>query len=495
MIKIKRERMNTVQRIAKNTGVLFLSTLVGKILGFFFIMYTARYLGAEGFGILSFALAFTGIFGVFSDLGLGTLIVREVARDKSLTQKYLGNVAVMKIILVVITFGLIALTINFLDYPEQTIKVVYLVALSIIFSAFSEMFGSIFQAYEKMEYLSIGQILNSALKLSGALFAISQGFSVVGFASIYFLVSAVGLGYSFVVCVRKFVLPKIEFDWGFWKPTIKKALPFSLTIVIAGMFFNIDIVMLSTMKGDEFVGWYNAAISLVLIVVSFASIFISALFPVTSKLFVSAKDSLKKTLEMSSKYEFILGLAVAVGTFLLADRIILLIYGAEFTPAAIALQILSLYLPLRVISHVTGWTLASINREPLRTLSAGIALGLNVCLNFILIPIFGIAGAGTATVISQTLLFALYFYFVGKHFYRLPLYRIALKPCVSCLVMALFLLTFEGTNLFVLITLSAVIYFTILWMLKTFDSNDRRIFNTLIEPISQLLHRKAQKFG
>ena len=50
-------------------------------------MYTVRYLGAEGFGILS--LAFTGIFGVFSDLGLSTLTVREVARDKSSQSKTL----------------------------------------------------------------------------------------------------------------------------------------------------------------------------------------------------------------------------------------------------------------------------------------------------------------------------------------------------------------------------------------------------------------------
>ena len=48
-------------------------------------MYTARYLGAAGFGILSFALA-----------GLSTLTVREVARDKSLAGEYLGNVAMMK---------------------------------------------------------------------------------------------------------------------------------------------------------------------------------------------------------------------------------------------------------------------------------------------------------------------------------------------------------------------------------------------------------------
>ena len=72
--------MNTVQRIAKNTGVLLIAQIASYIIGFFFIMYTARYLGAAGFGILSFALAFTGIFGVFSDLGLSTLTVKKITK-------------------------------------------------------------------------------------------------------------------------------------------------------------------------------------------------------------------------------------------------------------------------------------------------------------------------------------------------------------------------------------------------------------------------------
>jgi len=90
--------MNTIQRIAKNTGVLLISQIASHILGFFFIMYTARYLGAAGFGILSFALAFTGIFGVFADVGLRQLTVREVARDKSLANEYFNPVQALYII-------------------------------------------------------------------------------------------------------------------------------------------------------------------------------------------------------------------------------------------------------------------------------------------------------------------------------------------------------------------------------------------------------------
>ena len=142
--------MKTVQRIAKNSLVLLVSTIISKVLGFFYVMYTARYLGAEGFAILSFALAFTGIFGLLTDLGFSPLTVREVARDKSLAKKYLNNISIMKAILVTITFALIAIVINLLDYPAQTIKVVYLISLSVVFNSFTGMFYSIFRAFEKI---------------------------------------------------------------------------------------------------------------------------------------------------------------------------------------------------------------------------------------------------------------------------------------------------------------------------------------------------------
>src|SRR3990170_3525713 len=73
------------------------------------------------------------------------------------------------------------------------IKVVYLVTLSLIFTAFSNIFYSVFMAFEKMEYVSVGRVLSSILMLAGTLIAINQGFGVIGFASIYFIVSAIVL--------------------------------------------------------------------------------------------------------------------------------------------------------------------------------------------------------------------------------------------------------------------------------------------------------------
>jgi len=155
--------MSTVQRIARNTTLLLLSNVASFVIGFFFTMYVARHLGAAGFGVLSFGLAFTAIFGVFTDIGLQVLMIREIARDKALAQKYLGNVAVLKIVLSLLTFGLIALTINLMDYPFETINVVYLIGLSVVFSAFSSMFYGVFRAHERIEFESVGQVLGSVL--------------------------------------------------------------------------------------------------------------------------------------------------------------------------------------------------------------------------------------------------------------------------------------------------------------------------------------------
>src|SRR5665648_276735 len=110
--------MSAVRKIAKNTGVLFISQIITFILGFFITMYTARYLGVNGYGILALALSITGIFGICADLGLGTLMVRDISRNNFLADKYISNIALMKIFLSFLTFGLIALVVNIFGYNE-----------------------------------------------------------------------------------------------------------------------------------------------------------------------------------------------------------------------------------------------------------------------------------------------------------------------------------------------------------------------------------------
>jgi len=472
--------MGTTQRIAKNTGVLLLADAIGKIFMFFFVIYTARYLGVAGFGILSFALAFTGIFGIFSDLGLQQLAIREIARDRSLARKYLGNVAGMKIILVTITFSLIALTINLLGYPEETIRVVYLIALNIIFTAFTGMFNSIFQAFEKMEFVSVGRILNSVLLLSGALFAINQGFSVVGFASLYFLVSVIVLVYSFIVCVWKFVLLEMEVDLGFWKLTIKEALPFGLSGIFVAIYFWIDSVMLSLMKGDEVVGWYNAAYRLVYVLLFIPAAYFSSIYPIMSRFYKTSEDSLRFSYKKSLKYIMIVAYPIVICVTFFAPKIILLIFQEEFIPSIPALQILVWAVFFSFLAHATVYTLNSINRQIIYTKITFLAMVLNVALNLVFIPIFSFIGASFTTLFAEFLGFSLMFYYLKRYFGDSVRYSFMAKFIFVMLIVSTILIGFEKfVNAEISFTISMVAYIALLSFLNIFTKEDMNLFRKI----------------
>lgn len=476
--------MNTVRRIAKNTLVLLVAQIVSMGLGFFYVMYTARYLGAEGFGVLSFALAFTGMFGVLTDIGLQTLATREISRDKSLAGKYLGNVAIMKTILVVITFCLIALSINLLAYPERMIIVVYFIAASVIISSFSQLYYSIFQAFERMEYQSVGQILSSVLMFFGILFAINREYSVIEFAFIYFLVSTIILIYNFVICTWKFVKPKIEIDLNFWKITLKEAIPFGLTNIFIVIYYYIDTVMISMMipNGNEVVGWYNAAYRLILVLLFIPTVYITAVFPMMSKFHSTSKDSLKFIFEKSLKYMLIMGVPIVIGVTLLSDRIILLFFGSDYAPSIIALQILVWSFLFASLGAVFGYLLNSINKQMILTKIVGVGATLNIILNLILIPTYSYLGASIATDFTRLFVILVELIILSKIGFSIKsicLPNILAKIAVSSFMMGSVIILLGDMNIFYVIIISAISYFVGLFFLRIFDKEDLLLFKSI----------------
>ncbi len=190
--------MSGIRKIAKNTSVLLLSQVISYILAFFYTIYTARYLGASGFGILSFALALGAILSIFTELGLSTLTAREVSREKSLANKYIGNTMVLKIILSIITLTLMFLVVYIENYSPEIAIIVYFITISFVMGAFTNIFYSIFQAYEKMEYQSIGKIINSVIMFSGIILIINYQMSITNFALIYLIASIISLIFGFI---------------------------------------------------------------------------------------------------------------------------------------------------------------------------------------------------------------------------------------------------------------------------------------------------------
>ncbi|MDI6644120.1 MAG: flippase [Methanobacteriaceae archaeon] len=476
--------MTTAKNIAKNTGVLVLSQIITYLLGFIYIVYVARYLGAEGYGILSFGLAFTGIFAVAVDLGLNTITTRDLSRDVVKSSYYLSNLTMIKLVLSIIVFLLIALTINLLGYPFQTVMVVYFLGLYVIVAAFSQMFYAIYQAYEKMEYQSAGQVLNTVLILILTLAAIYFHANLILISSIYLIGSIIVLFYNIIITYWKFAKFKLSLDRNFWSFKIREALPFGLTSIYGTIYTYIDSVMLSLMQGDLVVGWYSAAYRLILIVLYLPGIINQAIFPAMSKFYISSDDILRKIQEKFFKYMLILGFPIGVGTTLLAEKIILLIFGEGFLPSILALQVLIWTIVITFCGSAFVKLFEASGRQMAITKVTGLGVAVNIALNLFLIPIYSFIGASIATVLTEMVVIGSIVglsYHVG---YGIPVKEnliLILKVIISGIAMGIVLWYFDYLSLIILVIIAVFVYIAALFITRVFDSEDLTLLRNILK--------------
>lgn len=414
--------MNTFQNIVKNVGVLFTSQIVNYILTFFVVLSTARYLGAEGFGILSLALSISAIVGVGADLGFNSLIVREVARDIKIESKFVTNVLLIKILLLFFTFGITALLVTVLNYSELVKTVIYIITISVIINSFSGIFNSIFQANEKMEYISAGTVLTGVLLFTGTVIGLYYHYGILFFASIYVISSSFVFIYIFLAYIRKFSLPKKDdIDIGFSLANLKEALYFGTTAFLVAIYFYVASILLSLLDGNYAVGIFNASWRLISVFLFIPNAIILALFPVMSRHFKSSKDLLEFEYNKTFKYLSVISIFILIYGFIFAEEIIGICYGPNYSDSVITLQVIIFVVPVIFLTSLFGNLLGSVNRQRFVTIVAAINAVANVSLNILLISKLGYIGAALVTVFTESIGFLLMFLYISKYIFRISI--------------------------------------------------------------------------
>jgi len=473
--------MNQVQRIVKNIGVMGIAQILMALLSFALIIYLARFLGEADFGKYNFAFSFTSLFVIFADLGVNSLLVREIARKKDFSEQYVNNAILLKLPLSILTFMGIVLTTWLLNFPGTLKILLYLFGIYNILCTISGTCLSLFQAWEKMEYTALFQIIERIIIVTLALTVIFSGYGVIAIGYIYLLAGILDIILAASITFKKFIKPSFKIDLGLQKKLIVMGLPFALNELFAVFFFKIDTILLGFLKGDIAVGIYNAAYNPLLnLSMIIAGIVSAAIYPVMSRYFKENEKALEKFTIISSKYLAILGFPIALGCFVLADKFISIFYAGGYTSSILAFQILALFIPIRLTSTLTGTLLTSINRQGYRTFSVGLSAAFNIIINLILIPYFSYIGASIATVLSELLLYMLFLYYIGYHYKSIKVNQTFTKPAIASLLMALTIYTLKNLNIFILICLAMIIYFICLFLLKTFRDDDKILFNNLL---------------
>lgn len=462
-------------RVVKNTGVLLAGTIIDKLCLLSFFAIVARHIGPEGFGKYAFALSFTALFIVLGDLGLSTIAIREVARDKSLAGKYLGNIAVLKTIFSAIAVGIIFLAITLFNYPSDTAKIVYIIGISVFFGSISVALRWCFQAFQKMEYEAVLNMINGVLLLGISLLVLYFGKGLIGLAFAHLATSILIFIFSFLLTVKKLAKPKFEINFDFWKFLIKTSFPIGLSIIFATIYLNTDTVMLSLMKDDAQVGWYNAGHKLVEAIKIIPSMFILAIFPVMAGFYKTSLKSLEIVFRKSMQYMFLLALPIAIGTTILSYKIIPIIWGQDFIPAISGLQILIWGGALAFLGSMISCCLCAIDKQKLQMYAILVGLLLNIILNLILIPKFSYIGAAIAIVIAEFIVTLLALFFIFQNLKVNPFPSQIFKIIFASVLMGAITWLIKDFNIILVVFVSIFFYFGILILIKGISKSDLKL--------------------
>ena len=107
-----------------------------------------------------------------------------------------------------------------------------------------------------------------------------------------------------------------------------------------------------------------------------------------------------------------------------------------------------------------------INRQGMVVVSLGILIFYASILNLCLIPVYGLAGIGLATLISLAVMFGFAVFYLIRVGIKIPFYKICEKPVIATMVVTL-ILRYTNTWSFPLALVSSIIGYSIILIIVT----------------------------
>jgi len=405
----------------KNSVYQFSTSLISKFGSLIFTIILARLLLPELFGLYSLALSVILMFAVFSELGIGSALIKfvssELGKGNEKTASayliYFTKIKIFFIFISVILLGIFANLIANIVYQKPIFLALLAGIFYILFIESVNFLESVFQTSNNFRKVFWKECLLQIFRVAFVLIVVilSLKYSLSQELTLMNIILGLTLAFLFSFFFllfnlkKKIFLNKEKLSQE-QKKQSKKFLIFTSVIAVSGIFFSyIDKVMLGYFLEAEFVGYYTAAISFIGAlspIIGFASV---ALLPMFTKL---KGKQLSLVLKKSAKLTIIISFAIFLITILSSYFIVLIIYGKEYLPSSDILKLLSpLIFTIPLISLYTSYLLSQ-NKPQIISKYLIISTLVNIILNYILISkllvygqIYSVYGAVIATIISQ----------------------------------------------------------------------------------------------
>jgi len=385
-------------KIAKNTVFLSTAQIAARLIGFFYFIFLARFLGVATFGIYNFTLAFVYNFVPVADFGLERLVLRDISRQPEKTTFYLARLLPLRLFLSLGAYFLVLILGLILGQSLRQIGYLAVFGLFIFPYSFTYLLSSFLNAQEKMKYMSLAVVLSQL-----SIFIIGVVFVLLKFPLVVIFLAGV-FGQLIVALVFLFKARSwgLSLGWVIDKKFFKKALSqswaFAFLLILAVFYLRISLILVGLLKGDYYTGLYGSAFKFIEAMILIPQSLALALFPLSSRLLLEDKKKLEKIYQKGLLFLFLFSLPFVLVLGFLSNLIISLAYGQDYLMAAPVLSLLGASLILFFLNSLPGNIIQNSPRFKQFLPWAFLNFLITLVLCLLLIPRFSIIGAAWAVI-------------------------------------------------------------------------------------------------
>ncbi|MDB2318536.1 flippase [bacterium] len=456
----KPENSRETRRFAGNLISIFSSDVVNRGTTFVIYIMVSRELGTLAFGQLSLALALFYSFQTVAAFGLQQFITREVAKETGESQRYFTNALIIGLITSTVGTALMMAMTVLLDYSPGTQNLILVISLGIIPFVISSICDSMVRGWEKMHLIAFAQIPANAIKVVATTVVIYSGEGVLEviavLAGTQFLIAAI-LFSIVAVHLRGFHWNAISFQFA-WDMAKRSATFMGIDAAVA-WWTSLNLILLSKITSEVEVGIYNAAVQLLIPLAIFIQCVMTSSYPLMCRRFARDADNMHEISNHLMELLFVIVIPGSVGLFMLADPLLILVYGSEaYAASASVLRIIVAVVLLTSLSGVMGQLLLAGNRERTTLRIVLVDLISALILGWALISNFGLTGAALAALLTRVIDFAQHWKPVSQLMEQISLSHLLWKPALASAVMAIYLTTVSQWHPVILVISAAGVY-------------------------------------
>lgn len=393
------------RRLTRNTILRASSEVLGKLASVVLFAYVARKLGSATLGDFVFALALSQIVWAVAGFGLDRMVLRDVARDHSATDRLFADMSAFKLVAGLVGLAACVGLVALFGADHRTVVLVALLTGSVVLTLVASGAMAVFQAHERMEYFLYAAVPNKVFAALFGIGALVAGGGIVAVAVGNLAAAVIGLGIALALLYARFARPPLTVRPRGWPRLARTAAPFGLQEVFGQIVFRIDTVLLAALATSAVVGSYGAGYRLLE-----ATLFLSwsvgnSVLPMFSYLDADSDPPLRRAYGGALKLLLVVLLPVAVVLGMCARPIIDLVYGLpQYDETVSVLRWLAPAIVCYGVGHLAG-ILVLVRRRGRLTVTATAAMAAaNIALNLALIPPFGAQGAAAATLATEAAL-------------------------------------------------------------------------------------------